>query len=150
MARSGLWQSPETGRCLGCEGLWGLVDAGRVLAVVGEDAFQGLLHAVFSLKGNLGMETGSVSGERPCWSQPSFLIAEKVWESCRERLTQPPVCHLQRAWLRNGRRIYREVDSWLDMVGEGLAGGFISSTAVILLVELVVKLVVVQMTDSMM
>lgn len=59
MARSGLWQSPETRLCLGCEGLWGLVDAGRVLAV-GEDAFQGLLRAVFSLKGNLGMETGSV------------------------------------------------------------------------------------------
>lgn len=42
------------------------------------------------------------------------------------------------------------MDSWLGMVGEGLAGGFISSTAVILLLELVVKLVVVQMTDSMM
>lgn len=57
---------------------------------------------------------------------------------------------LQRVWLRNGRRIHREVVSWLGMVGEGLNGGFISSTAVILLVELVVKLVVVQMTDSMM
>lgn len=56
---------------------------------------------------------------------------------------------LQREWLRNGRRIHREVDSWLGMVGEGLNDGFISSTAVILLVELVVKLVVVQMTDSM-
>lgn len=59
VARSGLWQSPEAKRCLECEGLWGLVDTGRVLAV-GEDAFQGLLYAVFSLKGNLGTETGSV------------------------------------------------------------------------------------------
>lgn len=56
-----MWPGLDCDRAqrLGCEGLWGLVDAGRVLAV-GEDAFQGLLHAVFSLKGNLGMETGSV------------------------------------------------------------------------------------------
>lgn len=87
MARSGLRQSPETGRRLGCEGLWGLVDAG-------EDAFQGLLHAFFSLKGNLGMETGSVSRERPCCSQPSLLLRRCGRAAGRNRL-QPPVCHLQ-------------------------------------------------------
>jgi hypothetical protein len=41
------------------------------------------------------------------------------------------------------------MNNWLDILGEGLCGGLISSTAVILLIQLVTTFVVVQMEDSM-